>query len=165
MSETEASEPQQPYKKFRMGSYVGEDLQVTFHMLGLGQVCKNLAMTHVDSEGNASISSLLVLNDVDIREPGKWEVKNDEDSSSAACIFYLDLDKFPAQQLESFAKLANALTIEVWAESSTVRIEHSYKNGKAVYAHSKPVRWWSSETGYKDVPYAEFVRIHGEADY
>lgn len=164
MSEPTASESQQPYNKFRQGSYVGEDLHVTFHMLGLGQVCKNLATTHVDSEGKASISSLLVLNDVDIRDAGKWDVKSDEDSSSAACIFYVDIDKFPAQQLESFARLANTLTIEVWAESSTTRIEHSYKNGKPVYAHSKPVRWWSSKTGFHDVPYSEFVRIMGEAD-
>ena len=163
MRETPAPEPKQPYKKFRQGSYVGDDLMVTFHMLGLGQVCKNLATTHVDSEGNASISSLLVLNDVDIREPGKWDVKSDEDSSSCACVVYLD--EFPAEQLALFAKLANTLTIEVWAESCTVRIEHSYKRGKAVYAHEKPVRWWSSQTGFKDVSYADFVRIHGEAEW
>lgn len=163
MSEPTAPEPQQPHKKFRQGSYVGEDdLQLTFHIMGLGQLCANLAATHVDKDGNANLNSLLVM-DVPIRDASKWEVRSDEDSSSAACVVYID--EFPAEQLALFAKLANTLTIEAWGENCKVRIEHTYKRGKAFYAHSKPIRWWSSETGYKDVPYAEFVRIHGEADW
>lgn len=161
MSENPAPEPK-PYKLFRMGSYVGDDLQVTLHMRGPGQLCKNLATTHVDKDGKANLNSLLVM-DVPIRDASAWEIRSDEDSSSAACVVYLD--EFPTQQLESFAKLADTLNIEVWAENCKVRIEHTYKRGKAFYAHEKPVRWWSSETGFKDVSYAEFVTIHGEADY
>lgn len=161
MSEPTAPEPK-PYKLFRQGSYVGDDLQVTIHLMGSGQLCKNLAETHVDSEGKANLNSLLVM-DVPIRDASEWEVRSDEDTSSAACVMYMD--QFPAQQLESFAKLANTLTIEAWGESCTVRIEHSYKRGKAVYAHSKPVRWWSSKTGYKDVSYAQFVLLEGEAEW
>lgn len=161
MSETPTPEPK-PYKLFRMGSYVGDDLMLTFHMMGPGQLCANLAESHVGKDGKANLNSMLVI-DTPIRDASAWEVRKDEDNSSAACVVYLDA--FPAGQLAAFAKLANTLTLEVWAESCTVRIEHSYKRGKPVYAHEKPVRWWSSQTGYRDVPYAEFVRIHGEAEW
>ncbi len=166
MSANETPEPAETtpaigHKLFRQGSYVGYDLRLTLLISGPGQLCANLASTNVDKNGTANLNSLLVM-DTKINKTGPWEISSDEDKSSAACVVYLD--EFPAKQLELFAQLARTLTIEAWAENNSVRIEYSFKNGKTVYGHTKPVRWWSSETKFQDVSYSEFVRIHGEAD-
>jgi hypothetical protein len=74
------------------------------------------------------------------------------------------VDKVPFEAFEKFMAehpdLSGSLTYENHEARGSITFGLSRKQ-KPIREH-RDLQWWSEKTGYKSVPYAEFVQIEGE---
>lgn len=96
------------------------------------------------------------------KSASRWEVRtNDIDEASAAMSTFVDT--VPVEQFIAFMEAHPTLRGTLSYENNAIRGSITFGSRK-----KKPIRehldlqWWSVKTGYKSVPYAEFVRIEGE---
>jgi hypothetical protein len=92
-----------------------------------------------------------------------WEIRsNGIDESSAAMSTFVD--KVPVEQFEAFMKahpdIQGTLTYENHEMRGSITFG-SLRKREPIREH-RDLQWWSVKTGYKSVPYAEFVKIEGE---
>lgn len=155
------SEVHQNGDLWRHGNYVGDDYHVLLNIYYYSEALKDFVEENTAPSGAADLNRLLGV-DTPFRCVTSWEVSvHDTDRFDAVCIAFADE---PPKQgfLDLLAKHPQVLGFLDY-RSNTVRgsIRTVLSSRKPVVEETK-LRWWSEETGLRDVPYAEFRRIHGD---
>lgn len=148
---------------WRYGAYVGRDFRIVIHLHSPGCLeVKRLAESSVNGEGKADVTALLG-SPVQDRNPSAWDVRsNDIDESSGALSTFVN--SIPLQEFTAFMEKNPAIRGTLSYENCEQRgfLKFESRRRKPLREH-QDIRWWSERTGYKEVPYEEFVRIEGEA--
>lgn len=156
---TDAPEP--AYNLYRQGSYVGTDIKVVIHLLNHTSLgVKELVEVCIREDGKADVSKLLNFP-VENRCPSEWEVRtNGIDEASAAMSTFVD--ELPFDAFIVFMEAHPDVRGELSYENCSVRGSISYGLNRKMKREHRELGWWSEKTGFKDVPYAEFVAIEGD---
>jgi hypothetical protein len=153
--------PTPAYDLYRSGSYVGTDIRVVIHLLNHTSLeVKELVEACVREDGKADASKLLNFP-VENRCPSEWEIRTNgiDESSAAMCTF---VDELPFDAFIVFMEAHPKMNGSLSYENCSVRGSISFGlNGKMKRDH-RELQWWSAKTGYKSVPYAEYVAVEGD---
>lgn len=153
-----------PFKAYRCGSYVGNDVKVVILIMGSddGSIGK-LADAWTLPNGKADLAGMLSFPYVDTTS-WDWgcEDRNEYSSSAAAVGF---VDDFDANNMDAFAKKNPDLHITVSYESNRYTGVGGWRRGKRTDDRFTLSRWTCAETGYRDLPYEQFVAMVGEGSW
>lgn len=144
---------------WRNGDYVGDDYHLLLNLYSYSEDLKSFVEENTAASGAADINRLLGV-DTPFRCVTSWEMSvHDTDRFDAVCVGFADeppkqgfpdlLDKHP-QVLGFLEYRSNALRGSV----------RTVLSSRKPLVEEMKIRWWSEETGFRDVSYAEFIRIH-----
>lgn len=153
--------PAPAYELYRLGSYVGTDIKVVIHLWNHTSLqVKELVEACVRADGNADIAKLLNFP-VENRCPSEWEVRtNGIDESSAAMSTFVD--ELPFDAFIVFMEAHPDVRGELSYENCSVRGSITFGLNRKMKRNFRELVWCSEKTGYRSVPYREFVAIEGD---
>jgi hypothetical protein len=158
--EHDTDAPAPAYELYRLGSYVGTDIKVVIHLWNHTSLqVKELVERCEREDGNADIAKLLNFP-VENRHPSEWEIRtNGIDEASAAMETFVD--ELPFDAFIVFMEAHPDVRGELSYENCSVRGSITFGLNRKMKRDHRELQWWSQNTGYRSVPYFEFVALEG----
>lgn len=145
---------------WRNGNYVGDDFHLVVSIYSYSDALHEFARENTLPTGAADFNRLLGV-DTAFRGVTSWEMSvHDTDRHDAVAVGFADVP--PNKAFNDFLIAHPSVLGSLHYQSNAVRgsVRTVLSSRKPVVEEMK-VRWWSEKTGFREVPYAEYIRIHG----